>query len=293
MAKTSFDTGDRVHGWELRRFLGSGGSAEVWKARGRDGAAVALKILVANDLPKIIRFVREIEIMDSIRADISVPVLDQRLPGAGPPPACYAMPLAEPLRALIRARKSTLFERIAILAEAAACLCLLHARDIFHCDVKTGNILRCDGRWVLGDFGLSMRPRLRPIMAPEEVIGTRNYTAPELYDRHEDEYVFDWAACDAYSFAKVIWATLAEKDRPLPGRHDLDDANATIAALSGNAPGAALIDELVYRATQPDPAARPRMAAVAAALAEWLRLARRAPERFGSDPHTAPHSAAG
>ena len=281
MANSSFRKGDKVHGWRLRRLLGSGGSGEVWKARGRDGNAVALKILVANDLPKIIRFVREIEIMDSIRSNISIPILDQRLPGAGLPPACYAMPLATPLRELIDTRKTTLLERIAALAESAACLGLLHEREIFHCDVKTGNILHADGRWVFGDFGLSMRPRLRPIMAPDEIIGTRYYAAPELYDAHDDEYVFDWAACDVYSFAKVIWVTLAEESRPLRGPHDLTRAGTTIAALSGGVPGAASIDELVHRATQLDPAARPRMATLAAALANWLLLARATPERFG------------
>ncbi|MGQ0677853.1 MAG: protein kinase domain-containing protein, partial [Rhodospirillales bacterium] len=238
MANSAFHKGDTVHGWRLRRRLGSGGSGEVWKAYGRGGKAVALKILVANDLPKIIRFVREIEIMDSIRSDISMPILDQRLPGAGPPPACYAMPLATPLRALIAARESTPLERIAILAESAACLSLLHERGVFHCDVKTGNILRANGRWVLGDFGLSMRPRLRPIMAPDEIMGTRYYTAPELYGAHDEDYVFDWAACDVYSFAKVIWVTLAEADRPMRGPYDLSRAGATIAGISGGAPGA-------------------------------------------------------
>jgi serine/threonine protein kinase len=281
MAKSAFNRGDVVHGWRLRRLIGSGGSGEVWRARGRDGKAVALKILAANDLPKIIRFVREIEIMDSIRSDISMPILDQRLPGAGPPPACYAMPLATPLRTLIDARKSALIERIAILAETAACLGLLHRRAVFHCDVKTGNILNVDGRWVLGDFGLSMRPRLRPIMAPDEIMGTRYYAAPELYDDHGEDYVFDWAACDVYSFAKVVWVTVAEAERPLRGRHDPAKADASVAALTGGAPGASGIDDLLRRATHADPAARPRMAEMTAALANWLAAARAVPERFG------------
>jgi len=281
MAKSAYHRGDTVHGWRLRRWLGSGGSGEVWKARGRDGKAVALKILVANDLPKIIRFVREIEIMDSIRSAISMPILDQRLPGAGRPPACYAMPLATPLRALIDARKSTLAERIAVLAESAACLGLLHEREIFHCDVKTGNILRADGRWVFGDFGLSMRPRLRPIMAPDEIIGTRYYAAPELYEAHGEDYVFDWAACDVYSFAKVVWVTVAEAKRPLRGRHDPAKTDTSIAALTGGAPGARGIDEVLRRATHADPARRPRMAEMTAALADWLAAARAMPGQFG------------
>lgn len=292
MAKSTFHKGDTVHGWRLRRWLGSGGSGEVWKARDRDGKAVALKILVANDLPKIIRFVREIEIMDSIRSDISMPILDQRLPGAGPPPACYAMPLATPLRQLIESRKSGLIERIAVLTESAACLGLLHEREIFHCDVKAGNILRVGGRWVFGDFGLSMRPRLRPIMAPDEIIGTRYYAAPELYATHGEDYVFDWAACDVYSFAKVIWVAVAQAERPLRGTHDLAKADTTIATISGGAPGAMEIDDLVHRATQSDPAKRPRMAEIASKLSGWLAVAKALPDRFGrSSDRTVPSAA--
>ena len=98
MSKREFKSGDQVHRWVLDAPLGRGGSSDVWSARDADGEAIALKILMTGELSKVIRFVREVELMDMIEGRISVPVYEAYLPGCCEPPACYSMPIARSLR---------------------------------------------------------------------------------------------------------------------------------------------------------------------------------------------------
>jgi serine/threonine protein kinase len=68
-------------------------------------------------------------------------------------------------------------EVLHVLRDVASALAFVHARGVVHLDVKPDNILRCEGRWKLGDFGLA-----RPIDTPPDSIseGDSRYLAREV-----------------------------------------------------------------------------------------------------------------
>jgi len=266
--RRDYEPGDRVHDWVLIERLGSGGSAEAWSAEDRDGEMIALKILVTKELSKIIRFVREVELMDSIRERISVPIYDVYLPGCSEPPACYTMPIGTSLRDYMEQQYVDALERVEVLARVGDCLHELHKRDLFHCDVKPGNIYNLADRWVFGDFGLAIRSNQRLLAGPDELPGTREYTAPELFERHLPNDT-DWAKCDSFSFGKTIWTVMAAKRRPPPGPHRRGDAETMLKSVVGSRPGVKELDRLIRTATAGRPEDRPTVEEITARLREW------------------------
>ena len=264
----AFAAGDRIHEWILESPLGRGGSSEVWSARDMAGDRFALKILVSQELSKIIRFVREVELMDAIRDRIAVPIYDVYLPGCADPPACYTMPIGDSLRSHLEDNEVNAADRVAILAEVGDCLSALHRRGLFHCDVKPGNIYLLAGRWVFGDFGLAIRKNLRLLAGPEELPGTREYTAPELYDQNISNDT-DWAACDSFSFGKTIWTVMTGRRRPPPGPHRRGDPKTALKSVVGNRPGIRELDRLIRQAVAGHPSNRPTVAEITAGLREW------------------------
>jgi 5-methylcytosine-specific restriction endonuclease McrA len=76
----------------------------------------------------------------------------------------------------------------------------LHSVQIVHRDLKPGNILRCGGRWVLADFGISKDRRVLGGGRTFRQMGTTGYAAPEqLLTGHEAD-----PAADVYALGKVM-----------------------------------------------------------------------------------------
>lgn len=275
-----FERGDRVHDWLLEAPLGEGGSSEVWSVRDDGGEQFALKILISRELSKIIRFVREVELMDSIQERISIPLYDVYLPGCSEPPACYSMPVATSLRTYLKTSRVDAGERVRILVRIGECLDRLHALDLFHCDVKPGNIYTLADRWVFGDFGLAIRSNQRLLAGPDELPGTREYTAPELYAHHLPRDT-DWAKCDSFSFGKTIWTVMTDRRRPPGGPHRRNDPETSLKRIVGNRPGVRELDSLVRAAVAGHPAHRPSIGEITDRLRQWLETYDSAPDASG------------
>ena len=169
--------GMRLGKYRLAKYLGKGGSCEVWQARDCvEDISVALKIPLAgvdgqrdgNQLFREIRLVaglRHPNIMPVKNADIindhvvlatelSVGTLDDR-----------SRPMS-PRRLL------------SIMTQVLRGLAHAHSHRVAHCDVTPGNIfLFPDGRAALGDFGISLR--IRRGMETVDDFGTPGYVAPE------------------------------------------------------------------------------------------------------------------
>jgi sterile alpha motif and leucine zipper-containing kinase AZK len=163
------------------------------------------------------------------------------------------------------------FKVLKWMSEAAKGLVYLHASDIIHRDVKSGNLFIDDGGSIkLGDFGLSkLHTGASTSGGMMSVVGTYQFMAPELLEG-QPRYT---TAVDVYSFAVVMWECLT-REEPFTG---LSPMQIVAALLRGERPSlddastfaVRLPDEyaaIVARCWQADAGARPTMEDIAPEL---------------------------
>ncbi|NDZ97524.1 serine/threonine protein kinase [Streptomyces sp. SID6673] len=193
--------GDTVAGYTIDALLGSGSSAEVYRAH-RDGAAdpVALKVLHTgpNDRQRVReRFDREFTIASRLqhphivkmyaRGEMDPPQVDDRHSAASV--LWMAMEHIGGVSAadLIAHRPAepdiTMIAQIG--AQIADALDFAHAREVLHRDVKPANIMVTmpsdDVHAVLTDFGIAqLLDDARPLARNGRVQGSIAYASPEL-----------------------------------------------------------------------------------------------------------------
>ena len=174
--------GTSVGGYRIVALLGRGGFADVYRANGKNGEAVAVKMLHKLDEKSRARFVRESEILSQIRHR-SIP----RLLGFG---SCGDRPymVTELLKACELPRTDRKIARF--LKQVMSAAEELHRHGFIHRDIKPANILaRDDGTPVLIDFGLaspmSAVKREEEGLSVEDgarlAVGTVGYSAPEQF----------------------------------------------------------------------------------------------------------------
>jgi serine/threonine protein kinase len=181
--------------YELGAALGSGGMADVYRARDRVlDREVAVKILrdAATDGPDRARFVAEARILAGLSHSGLVTVLDagfgsdepETSPGRAPRSQPFVvMELVEgPTLAGVLAEGPLPLDRaVRVAVPVATALAYVHAHGVVHRDVKPGNVLLAsDGRVKLADFGIA---RLLGDSARHTrtgtAVGTAAYLAPE------------------------------------------------------------------------------------------------------------------
>ncbi|HMN96547.1 MAG TPA: protein kinase [Phycisphaerales bacterium] len=151
-------------------------------------------------------------------------------------------------------------ESAAIGAALASALAHLHDHGVTHGDVKPGNVLRLDGHWTLGDFGL-----LRDLSRPTGSGETRDYAPPEGPGSPK---------ADQFALGVVLFELASGRPAgQLPAFGAAPDDE-----LLRSAPGRRL-REAILRATAADPAGRhPSMRELEQAL---RRIAERPGRRLG------------
>ena len=174
--------GTRVGEYRIVALLGRGGFANVYRANGRNGEAVAIKMLHKLDDKSRARFVRESEILSQIRHP-NIP----RLLSFGSIGDCPYM-VTELLKGC---ELPTSDRKIAkFLNGIMSAVEALHRHGFIHRDIKPANILsRADGTPVLIDFGLaapiSVARRASEGLSVEDGkqvgVGTLGYSAPEQF----------------------------------------------------------------------------------------------------------------
>ncbi len=185
--------------------IGEGGQGSVRRAVHKPtGIRVAFKRLRFHDDDSRARMRREIDAGRHFGSHPNVmPVLD-----ADPEWRWFTMPQADGSAA---GHASELRETRALrnLVEAVCeGLRRPHVEGWIHRDIKPGNLLLLDGRWVVGDWGLGRRPR-GETSDPRRTrtgtgFGTEGFAAPELSDdAHEVT-----PATDIYSLGQLVGALL-------------------------------------------------------------------------------------
>jgi serine/threonine protein kinase len=266
--------GGTIGAYRLEEPLGEGAGGVVFRARTRDDAAVAVKVLRperSTDDVLHARFRREARLAREIDSRHVVPILEiGELEGV----AYLVMPFytGGSLAARVRSRgRLGLDETVQLAAELGRGLDALHRHGILHRDVKPSNVLLTeDGTAALTDFGLARTADSTRLTEEGQVVGTPHYLAPEVIEGREATN-----ASDVYGLGCVLHECLVGTP-PFAGRalaeiafaHLVDpppDAHELRPELPPDA-GAALLSALAK-----NPADRPT---TGTALARLLHVAR-------------------
>src|SRR6266511_4005552 len=136
------------------------GQAEIWQVETLETGEIAAmkKLLRTRQLQdpgaELRRFRREVRCQSRMDHPNIMPILDYNF-SVDPP--FYIMPLAEEtLDAVIRANLDGLpvVDAAEILLDVSEAVEYAHQQGVYHRDLKPGNILKVDGVWRVGDFGL-------------------------------------------------------------------------------------------------------------------------------------------
>jgi tetratricopeptide (TPR) repeat protein len=267
--------GDRVECFELELVAGSGGFGTVFRARDlRDGKPVALKVAKVPDAAARARFLREANLLSSLRHPGIV-----RYVGHGALSSdelWLAMEWLEgnDLAERLKRAPLTVGESVALVRRVADALGPAHQRGILHRDLKPGNVfLENDDLEQVRvlDFGLA-RSRFQDglVTAPGTVLGTLAYMSPEQSGGRAD---LD-ARTDVWGLGVLLYRLLTgHVPFPGPGLATMFSQIQHVPPVPPSSANPAVppeLDALVLRLLAKDRVARPPNAFAVAAELDWL-----------------------
>jgi serine/threonine protein kinase len=200
-------TGDRIDHYEILRLMGTGGMAEVYKARDtRLDRFVAVKV---SKREFIQHFESEMRMVAALNHPNICTLHDVGILPSGE--SYLVMELVEGSTLTNRIKRGALptDEALKIAKQIAAAIEAAHEKNIIHCDLKPGNIMiKADGMVKVLDFGLAQFTRKPGATAINEtspttisepaflgtIVGTVPYMAPEQFSSAPlDKRVDIWA----------------------------------------------------------------------------------------------------
>lgn len=168
--------------FEVRRFVASGGMGSVFLAHDHQtGRAVALKLFADAKSFFSDRFARETAILAELHHPGIVSYVAQGLAPDGRPYLAMEWVEGATLRQILRARRLSVEETLAVAKGAAEALGEAHRRGIIHRDLKPANLIvleEADLRIKILDFGLAALFEDPTALAPK-LQGTPGYMSPE------------------------------------------------------------------------------------------------------------------
>jgi serine/threonine-protein kinase len=261
-------TGELIDGrYQLNRQMASGGMATIYEGLDtRLDRKVAVKIMhphLAQDEQFVERFIREAKASAALSHPNIVSVQDQGWNQNGTPAVFLVMELVEghTLREYLNEQGAlSVASGIAFLLPVLSALSAAHKLGIVHRDIKPDNILISkEGRIKIADFGLAKGPLLGTTMTAESsiVLGSVSYLSPEQVQRGIAD-----ARSDVYS-AAITAFEIFTGEKPYAGEEPIQIAymhvNERVPMMSTKRSGIPTdLDQLIYRATNSDPDARPR-----------------------------------
>ncbi|WP_327638472.1 protein kinase [Kribbella sp. NBC_00482] len=186
---------ERVGPYRLIRRLGQGGMGVVYLAEGPEHQEVALKVLrshVAHDPIARARLEREATTLQKVDHPGVAGILDHDLEGERPYLVTRFVP-GRPLDEQVDERGPLTPRKWLPLAGCLAeSLQAIHAAGVIHRDLKPGNVMMCNGKPVMIDFGIAQAADDLRLTQTGLVIGTPGYLAPELIEGEMVSQSADW-----------------------------------------------------------------------------------------------------
>ena len=261
-------TGELIDGrYQLLRQMAAGGMATIYEAVDtRLDRKVAVKIMhphLAQDEQFVERFIREAKASAALSHPNIVSVQDQGWNQNGTPAVFLVMEMVEghTLREYLNEQGClSVANGIKFLLPVLSALAAAHKLGIVHRDIKPENILISkEGRIKIADFGLAKGPLLGTTMTAESsiVLGSVSYLSPEQVQRGIAD-----ARSDVYS-AGITAFEIFTGEKPFAGEEPIQIAymhvNDRVPLMSTKKSGIPPeLDQLIHRATNSDPDARPR-----------------------------------
>ncbi len=198
-----------VPGYELKKFLGSGGAADVFLALDRrHSRLVAVKVLARRRFAETVavkRFIKEAQTISSLHHPNIV-----RIHETGRTPELRFMAMEffpESLKRRIQERgRLTPDEALAIANQVASALFYAHKKGFVHRDIKPDNIMfRPDGTPVVLDFGIArVLESTTQLTRSGMTLGTPRYMSPEQLNAKRAD-----GRSDIYSLGVVLYEMLS------------------------------------------------------------------------------------
>src|SRR5262249_4314563 len=255
-----------IPGYGDPQLLGSGGNGRVFRYTNDWGGMVAVKVFTKLEDPKrLARFRNEVELMTRLTTQNASGVVPLIKSQTDTEPFHYVMPLGASASSNF---ETTLVDGMRAISELANSLAELHAKGIFHRDIKPDNILKIDARWCFADFGLAEFPEAEQVTTEGEEIGPYYNKPPEM---RRTAHTAAGGPADVYEFAKTAWILLTGEPTGFDGRFESDISTLSLTRLFPN-DGMAAIEYALHRATSYDPSERPSMQELSEVFARWVSV---------------------
>ena len=175
--------------YEVQKLLGSGGMGAVYLANDKvlEGRQVAIKILhteMAQDQELTKRFLREVQLMHEVNHPNVVRTYDVGMENDS---IYFTMeyvngqPLVDVLDDIPQTGPIAIDRMANITSQLCAGLDAIHRSEILHRDLKPQNIILVENDVVkITDFGVA-RPKNSNLTQHNEIIGSAEYMAPEIW----------------------------------------------------------------------------------------------------------------
>lgn len=192
---------------------GMGTLVHVDPIDGSNAYPLVLKYCKSQDQSVIKRFRREIRLLSVFSSNSRiVQVLDRNI-DVTPPYYVMKFYVDGDLTSLSPRLHTELELQEVVFCQMVDCIAELHARNVFHRDIKPQNFLRDGGEVVVSDFGLSMEAESRTAFtSTTEAWGTQGYLPPEFQN---GGFRNATAASDVFMLGKSFFALLTGQLHPI------------------------------------------------------------------------------
>lgn len=247
--------------------MGSGGNAHVYLVQSNEtNCQYALKELYNLSKEKKARFLSEIEIAKGNAGVIKgiIPIIS-----SNEEEFWYIMPVANPI--LEKNEKLSVKQIVEGTIQLCETLEQLHAKAIFHRDIKPDNIYIYEGRFALGDFGLVDFPEnTEELTQSDRGLGATFTIAPEMKRTPKEA---DGGKADVYSLAKTLWMFLSDNNKGFEGVYTILDSKHSLRRCQKCSKIHLVeIEELLIDATSNDPMQRPNITQFKERLKHWIDI---------------------
>ncbi|MFG1914944.1 serine/threonine protein kinase [Micromonospora sp. NPDC048898] len=248
----------RLGGYDVLDRLGDGGMGTVFLARSPQGRRVAVKVVrpeFSHDEEFRGRFRSEVNRARQVPPFCTAEVLDAD-PDHNPPYLVVEYVEGPSLAQVIREQGPLGAAQVhSIAVGVATALTAIHGAGVIHRDLKPANVLVAPGGIKVIDFGIARAfEATSQHTRTNQVVGTVSYMAPERFDATSGHPVGPPA--DIFAWGALV-AHAATGRNPFGG----DSPTATAMRILTQPPDLTGLDgalrELVSRALEKDPAARP------------------------------------
>ncbi len=197
--------------YELEGGIGQGGAGLVYRAKGPDGRAVAIKLLRRHDEAALARFERERRLQAELgEEDGFVPLVDWGVSPRGP---YLVMPFVPggTLRARLERGRLGVRETAELGLALASALGAARAVGVAHRDLKPENVLfAADGTALIADLGLAKHferdaDESLSVSRSGAFTGTAGYAAPEQVADAKNV----GPRADVFALGAILWECLA------------------------------------------------------------------------------------